>query len=336
MRLSGERLPAALALGLAVAVTATAAGCGGSNGELAGGGRGAAGSAGAGPAGAGSADTSSADTGTGASIAAGAAARKTVEGAAAATLAGNAQVEYVLHGAKAFGSSAAPVQGSGEFDFSAGVGAEKIDLGETGKQEPGNEAAVFLPSQVYLQPKSFGAAALPKGKQWMSATLAGSESVSTNFPAFALQAEAVNPQFLLAQLAAGASAATPLGVEVVGERLARVYEVTVDLARALSGLRGPSAAVFGQAIQSELAASPYGTAKRSATATITAWLDNGRIVRLRTAPPGAGAGTVTMTLCCFGADVAVKAPDAAKVIDITALTPSGERENNGGGDSDGG
>jgi hypothetical protein len=326
MRLSGERLLATLALGLATAVAATAGGCGGSSGNPPRGEHRAV--LGGGNPGSGGGRPGSGGAGT--------AALKAVQGAATATLSGSAQVEYVLHGAKAFGASAAPVMGSGEFDFQAGVGAEKIDLGETGKQEPGNEAAVFLPSKVYLQPKSFGAAVLPKGKEWMSATLAGSESVSTNFPAFVLQAEAVNPQFLLAQLAAGASAATPLGIDLVSERPARVYEVTVDLPRVLSGLRGASAAVFGQAIQSELAAAPYGGAARSSQATIVAWLDGGRVVQLRTAPAGAGAGTVTMTLCCFGSDVAVKAPKPAKVVDITALTPSGERENNGGGDSDGG
>jgi hypothetical protein len=43
-----------------------------------------------------------------------------------------------------------------------------------------------------------------------------------------------------------------------------------------------------------------------------------------------------MTLCCFGEPVEVSAPAQARVVDLSALTPSGERENNGGGDSDGG
>jgi hypothetical protein len=258
-----------------------------------------------------------------------------VRRAARATLAAPAGLEFELEGASAFGPSRAPVLGSGEFDFPSASGAEKIDLGEVGGQEPGNEQALFLSERVYLQPKGMGASVLPAGREWVSATLSGSDAVSTNFPSFVLQVEGVDPQLQLSELAGGAIAAVPAGAESVGGVTARRYEVTVDLARALSALSGAGVTVLGQAIQSELAA-PGGSTRPGRT-SIAVWIDtSGRVVRMRSAPPGAGVGTATMNLCCFGTPVAVRAPPSTRVVDIAALTPSGERENNGGGDSDGG
>jgi hypothetical protein len=259
-----------------------------------------------------------------------------VRSAALVTLSAPAGVRLTLVGARAFGSSRAPVLGEGEFDFRSGVGGESIDLGETGGQEPGNEQVVFSSPRVYLQPRAPSATVLPKGKEWVSATLAGSESVSTNFPAFALQAEAVNPQLPLAEIAGGAVAASAAGgrapVLVDGGAKpggrTQAYDVTVDLPRALAALSGPSAPVLGEAIRSEL--------QTAARTSLTAWVDRGRVVRLEVSTPGAGAGMATMKLCCFGEPVAVAPPPPERTIDIASLTPAGERESNGGGDSDGG
>jgi hypothetical protein len=258
-----------------------------------------------------------------------------VRNAVSETLASPAGAEFRLDGSRAFGSSPAPVLGSGEFDFPSGTGNETIDLGEVGHQEPGTEHIVFLPSQVYLQPKSSTTTVLPKGKAWMSARLTGSESVNTNFPLFALQAEGVNPQLLLVELAGGAVSAIPAGRAFINQEQARAYDVEIDLTRALSASTGPAGPVFGQAIQSELAALGSGKGKQSTS--IRTWVgDGGRVVQMQAAPPGAGVGTATITMCCFGSPVEVALPPPSQVVDITSLTPSGERENNGGGDSDGG
>jgi hypothetical protein len=257
-----------------------------------------------------------------------------IAAAARATLAGTAGVEFELRGASALGGSRAPALGSGQLDFRSASGAIKLDLGESGGAEPGNEQALFLGERVYLQPKgTHGGAVLPAGREWVVATLGGSDAVETNFPSFALQAEAIDPQLLLAELAGGALAAAPTPGALVEGAPARGYLVTVDLARALTSLHGPGAAALARAVQSELA-SP---GARGGRTTIAVWLDaRERVVRLRSAPPGAGVGTATMTLCCFGLPAPASAPPAARVVDLAALTPSGERENNGGGDSDGG
>lgn len=259
-----------------------------------------------------------------------------VRAAARTTLSAPAGVEFELRGAHAFGSSSAPVQGSGEFDFPSGTGTEKIDLGEAGHQEPGNEQLIFMPSRVYLQPKAPSTTVLPKGKEWVSATLAGSETVSTNFPSFVLQVEGVNPQFLLSEIGGGAVSASPAGQASIGGVQARAYDVEVDLARALSASTGPLAPVFGAAIQSELSALAGGAQAAGQQTAMRIWVAAGHVLRVQGSPPGAGMGDASMTMCCFGLPVEVLAPPRSRVVDITALTPSGERENNGGGDSDGG
>ena len=256
--------------------------------------------------------------------------------AARATLSAPAGVELHLEGASALGPSPAPAHGSGEFDFPAATGSETIDLGEVGRQEHGNEQVVLLASRAYLQPKGVGSSVLPAGKEWVSAPLSGSESVSTNFPSFVLQVEGVNPQFLLTELVNGAISATPAGATTIEGERARRYDVVIDLARALNASSGPTAAAFGQAIQSELASAGGSRSARAGTTSIVAWVGKGRVLQLRSSPPGAGVGTATMTLCCFGVPVETGTPAAARTVDIASLTPSGERENNGGGDSDGG
>jgi hypothetical protein len=265
------------------------------------------------------------------------AALSVVRAAAGQTLASSAGVEFSLKGSRAFGPSPAPVLGSGEFDFPAASGSETIDLGEVAHQEPGTEHVIFLPSRVYLQPKSPGSSVLPKGRGWVSANLAGADSVRTNFPSFVLQVEGVDPRFLLAELARGAVSAVPLGPATINGERARAYEVTVDLARALSFSAKQSQAVFSEAIQTELAAPGPGQSGGAQITSLRVWVDAaGYVVQLVASPPGAGVGVATMTMCCFGSPVEVSAPPPSQVVDITSLTPSGERENNGGGDSDGG
>jgi hypothetical protein len=73
------------------------------------------------------------------------------------------------------------------------------------------------------------------------------------------------------------------------------------------------------------------------TFSVLTWVDRqGRVVQMQARLPGIGEGTELLAISYFGSAVQVTAPPPARVIDITSLTPSGERENRGGGDSDGG
>jgi hypothetical protein len=257
-----------------------------------------------------------------------------VPAAAARTLTQRALIGWRLDGAEVFGPIHASVYGQGPFDLKSGRGSEVIDLPEVGHQEPGTERAIFLPTRVYLQPKARGVAVLPRGKRWLSASLTGSEPVNTNFPSFVAQVEGVNPVLLLADLEWGAMASVPLGAgrQIVDHVAAERYRVTVDLVRALAGIGGPSATVLSQAIQEQLTA---GGAAHSFSVLV--WVDRqGRVVQMQASLPGTGEGTELLAISYFGAPVRVTVPPRALVVDITSLTPSGERENNGGGDTDGG
>jgi hypothetical protein len=257
-----------------------------------------------------------------------------VPAAAARTLTQRALIGWRLEGAQVFGPVRAAVFGQGPFDLQAGRGSETIDLPERAHQEPGTEHAIFLPTRVYLKPNGGGLAVLPRGKQWLSASLVGSEPVSTNFPNFVAQVEGVNPVLLLTELEWGAVASVALGSgrQIVDHVAAQRYRVTVDLTRALAVAGGPLAAVLSQAIQEQLTSA--GGAGRF---TVLTWVDHrGRVVQMQATLPGTGEGTELLAVSYFGAQVRVAPPAPAGVIDITSLTPSGERENNGGGDTDGG
>ena len=257
-----------------------------------------------------------------------------VPAAAARTLTQRALIGWKLQGAQIFGPVRAAVFGQGPFDLKANRGTETIDLPELAHHEPGTEHAIYLPAKVYLQPKGRGVTVLPRGKRWLSASLLGSEPVNTNFPSFVAQVEGVNPVLLLAELEWGATASVPIGPgrQIVDHVPAQRYRVTVDLGRALAAGGGPLANVVSQAIQEQLTA-----AGGQRTFTMLTWLDHqGRVVQMQAKPPGTGAGTELLAISSFGARVRVTAPTPAQVVDITTLTPSGERENNGGGDTDGG
>jgi len=255
-----------------------------------------------------------------------AAAARSVSDAARRTLSLTAHVDFTLQGAQAFGAARAPVFGKGSFDLRAGHGKEIIDLPEAKHQEHGNEHAIILPDRVFLQPKG---TRLPRGKRWVSAAIAGSESVRTNFPGFVSEVEGVNPILALSELAWGTRSARPMGEELIGHAVTERYRLSVDLARVLSALTGPSANALGQAIQDALTG--------SRATILDVWVDRtGRVIEFRTGTQGSGDGEALVRLSSFGANVSVSDPPSSRVIDISALTPSGERENNGGGDSDGG
>jgi hypothetical protein len=256
-----------------------------------------------------------------------------VPAAAARTLTQRALIGWQLDGARVFGSVHASVYGQGPFDLKAGLGREVIDLPEARRQEPGTEHAIFMPTVVYLQPRGSGFAVLPRGKRWLSASLLGNEHVR-NFPSFVAQVEGVNPVLLLSELESGATASVHLGPgrQVVDHVPAERYRVTVDLNQALAKVGGPLADGLSQAIQEQLTVG--GGSRRF---DMIVWLDRQqRVVQMRARLPGTGEGSELLAVSYFGSNVDVKAPPQRQVVDIAKLTPSGERENNGGGDSDGG
>lgn len=101
---------------------------------------------------------------------------------------------------------------------------------------------------------------------------------------------------------------------------------------ALANAGGTAGLPFALALQAQVTA--LGGA---AAPPVRVWLaGDGRLVRMELSPPGAGVGTARTTLSGFGLRVNAAPPPAGQVVELTALSPAGERENRGGGDADGG
>jgi hypothetical protein len=253
----------------------------------------------------------------------------TIHRATSLTADESAEVSYSLVGASVFGAAPAPVTGAGAFDLRHGVGQATI------RQPSGRQLIVLVPTVVFTRVPSGGVTSLPPGKSWMSASLTGSESLATNFPQFVVQVEGFNPLLYLDEASWGAVSAAPIGPRQVDGTRTTGYLVRVDLTTALARATGPSAASMSLAIKSELTSAGAG---RSTTSQVSVrfWVDGaGRVVAIQGSPPGAGVGTTSITLSRFGVVIRPTPPRPSKVVDIASLTPSGERENNGGGDADG-
>jgi hypothetical protein len=244
------------------------------------------------------------------------------------TSVGSVSVSLNLAAASVFGASPAPLVGSGVLDLASGRG--RVTL----QQPVGDEVVVFVPASVFVRQPVAMRGALPRGKTWISAGLTEFSTRSTNLPQFVIQAEGINPAFLLDQLVWGAVSAAPLGQTYVNGGSAHGFLVRVDLARASSSASGPSGAAFTRAIGYELNAAGVSGGAPRAVQNVRVWIDaGGRVVQLQASPPGSGVGVTTMTFSSFGTSVRLRIPPRSQVVDIASLTPGGEREN-GGGDSD--
>ena len=241
--------------------------------------------------------------------------------AARFTLTQSAAVSFRLAAAQALGPVGQTMTGNGQFDLAASRGRAQLS------QPAGAETLIFLPESVFVN-QTGAANLLPRGKTWISAGLT-EQSLATNFPQFVTQVESLNPALLLSEIEAGSTSVAPLP-PVSGDA---AYLVIVDLAKAQAGVSGLSATAFSRAISYEITEQSGGA---SPTVTVEVVEDrHGRIVALRSSPPGAGMGTVTLGLSGWGLGVSIAQPPRAKVVDISSLAPGGERENAGGGDSDG-
>ncbi|HKF74927.1 MAG TPA: hypothetical protein VKF59_02195 [Candidatus Dormibacteraeota bacterium] len=251
-----------------------------------------------------------------------------VRGAAAATLTETASISIALDGATVFGGSPAAVTGTGAFDFRALRGALTLRPAGAAKVEP----VVFAPGGVYVRPAA-GTASLPPGKTWIAADLSEAAGpLGATTPSFVLQAESINPALTISELLWGAVSAAEVSQEAVAGAPATRYDVTVDLRTALANASGTAGLPFALALQAEAAA------LRGAPAPpVRVWLtSDGRLLRMELSPPGAGVGRARTTLSGFGLQVSADPPPGGQVVEFTALSPAGERENRNGGDADGG
>jgi hypothetical protein len=228
--------------------------------------------------------------------------------------------------------STTPVGAHGVVDFSGPSGTITLALPGGASAE---EHMVFLPGTVFVKPPS-SSPPLQPGRPWIFANFADIAKYHVMFPPYIVQTESVNPALPLSELAWGTTRATFEGETSFDGIPAHHYRATVDLNLALTHATGPAAAVFTQAITSEISASGGNTYTTSVSIPVSVWLDRtGRVVGLRWTPPGAGIGTITLSLHQFGSPVHAAKPARAKVVDIAAMIPGGEQEALNGGDSDG-
>jgi hypothetical protein len=258
---------------------------------------------------------------------------RAVQVAAAGALATTAAVSIELAGATVLGGGRSPVDAAGTFDLRSLRGALTL-VSASGKVR---EPVVFAPTAVYVRPPA--GAGLPRGKSWLVADFSDPEALDASFPKLVAQVESLDPALTLSELAWGAAAAAPAGSETVRGRSADRYDVTVDLNRAVASVSGPGEVPFGRAIASEIVArggSVTAGAAPPATLAARVWVAGGQLARVDLSPPGAGLGAMSLALTGFGVPVPADPPPRAQVVDVLALAPSGERENQNGGDSDGG
>jgi hypothetical protein len=225
-----------------------------------------------------------------------------------------------------------PLGARGLVDFSAPSGTITLELpGGSSSQEQ----MVFLPGTVFVRPPS-SSPPLQPGRPWIFANFADIAKYKVSFPPYIVQTECVNPALALSELAWGTTSAASDGTVEFNGVVTDHYRATVDLNQALAHASGPAAAVFAQTITSEIAASGGNTFTSPVSIRIETWVDgSGRLVGARLTPPGAGIGTVTLSLHRFGSTVHASKPPRAKVVDIAAMIPGGEQEALNGGDSDG-
>lgn len=246
---------------------------------------------------------------------------KAVHDAAATTARSSASIAVELDPGALFGVAQAPVSGSGDFDFGATQG--RIQL----REASGTETVIFVPQALFVrEPSSGGGGVLPAGKTWISAGLTERPAPGSSIPQFVDQAEAVNADLVLHEVAWGAVTAAPLGTARVGGAPAQGYAVTVDLRQAAGNATGPAAPAFSQAAgyqMASLVAAPAGSARMH----VVVWVGpGGRVVRLQSSPPGSGVGSVKVTLSGFGVAVRVAPPRPPVTVDIASLSGTAEQE----------
>jgi hypothetical protein len=239
-----------------------------------------------------------------------------VVSAATSTLAGTATTKTTFTGARLFGPSQGTIHARGEFDFASGRGYEAIPLDGRDGRPQRTDYLLFLPNAFYIQPSN--GSGLPAGRCCARAALVGSASAERRLPGFVGQAEAMNPELPLSELAWGAVSASAGTSEVVAHVPYLRYDVTVSLTRAHSTATRRSPAI-GAAISDELGA--LRTAGISGdTLRIRVWVDGpGHVVRLRATLPGSTLGTATTILAGFGVKVPSTLPASSQVVDLTTL-----------------
>jgi hypothetical protein len=234
---------------------------------------------------------------------------QTVVKAARSTLAQGGAWNLSLADARPFGSGAPTIVGRGAFVPQLQIGYLGIEPWRAGHAAGGKSFLVFEPARVYLRP---AAAALPAGRKWLAVT-AATGKLPDRLARFVLQAEGLNPQLLLHEIAAGATAAVRRADVVVGHTPMSGYTVTIDLVRAERG----SALTKAERIAVEAQQAALGSAKPVVQAMVAIDV-MGRLARIEAKLPGSGYGTSSLHFTDFRVKLRRSLPPTDEVVDLAA------------------
>ena len=222
-----------------------------------------------------------------------------------------------LTGAEALGAKPNQVlHTSGVFDVHRALVYDRVDLPGPLDQNkvPPRDFLVFLPAKIFLAPAT--QRLLPAGKTVISVPVSAGTAAVAGATRFVTQAMGLNPLLLLDEIAAGATAATRTGSEVVAHVPFVDYRVTVDLRRALAHLSGPFARAERIAITQELAALGPG----HSSVEVAVRVDGAGFVRdLHTSVPGSKLGRLAMDLHGYGATFKPSYPTPAQIVTLASL-----------------
>ncbi|MGH2852494.1 MAG: hypothetical protein ACRDLP_17995, partial [Solirubrobacteraceae bacterium] len=237
-----------------------------------------------------------------------------VTGAVSKTLAVPwARYELTLERPRLFPAPIAVQGGRAAYDFRTGLGYEFLQL----QLRAGAHQTLFFdlqPATLLLAPSPAPAGALPAGKVWISAPLAGSSADRL----LAAQAEGLAPILPLREIAWGARSASSVGARVVEGVPLHEYRVSVDLARALSAARRARSPGIATAIEQELGASPSGRLP------ILVWVSGpGYIGKIQSQVPGSGLGTASIWFLSYTRPYTGTAPPSSQVVPLASLAHGG-------------
>jgi hypothetical protein len=221
-------------------------------------------------------------------------------------------------------SNALPLQvtisGQGSLDFNSG----DTTLTFTSPQTAGNFSALFVSPNLYIQLPAADKAQLPTGKTWISMNLNTISEAKLGTSLSQLSSSSQDSTQLLSYLqSVSTSGITTVGPATIKGVPTTEYKATIDLAK-VADQKSPAEQAAIKSIEAQLNAT---------TMPVQVWLDaQGRVRQVSkqlqvstnsqssggtTVPAASGSVSTTVDYYDFGTPVAVQAPPASQVDDVT-------------------
>jgi hypothetical protein len=230
-----------------------------------------------------------------------------VKTAISKSLPGSAAFTFRSDNAPGLGGSAT---GTGSFDFVRSTGTLSLVLG----QNLGPEELIFTPQSAFLKTGRAGSG----GQQWLAAGLDPGDAPDS-YKALVLQAEALDPAFILAELKYGLVTASRTVSSSSGNASKTTYAAVVDLSRAAKGLTAAAMSGYASGVTTE--SSTPGRNELNVDVTLDS---QGNLLTLSMSPPNTDLGQITFSFTKFGVSVTAPTPAPKDTQVISAPQPGAE------------